>query len=261
MSYEDRKEKIIEYLKNNRFVTFKDLSNMLNVSEMTIRRDILKLEKERLINRKYKGIELNREYNSTITSTLDYSVNNKHYNDVGNNSDIIINEVAKKLMLYKNIFIDSGDLNLELSKHIALNWNNYRSLDFITSNIEIARILGNTSLNVYMICGKVIKNNISIADSLCNQLSNNIIIDLLILEPIAVDIEFGLSEYNICDATNKKLLINRSNNILLLFKPNNFDKKALYKITNIDNRFFCIVLREEIKILSKYEKTMNIEYI
>ena len=78
MSYEDRKRKAIRYLEEAGFVTFKDLSNMLNVSEMTVRRDVRKLENERIINRKYKGIELIKGYNSIITSTLDTNVSIHH---------------------------------------------------------------------------------------------------------------------------------------------------------------------------------------
>jgi len=55
--------------------TFKELSNILNVSEMTVRRDVKNLENEHLVNRKYKGIELNKDNNSISTSILNTDVN------------------------------------------------------------------------------------------------------------------------------------------------------------------------------------------
>jgi DeoR/GlpR family transcriptional regulator of sugar metabolism len=260
MSYEDRKRKAIRYLEEAGFVTFKDLSNMLNVSEMTVRRDVRKLENERIINRKYKGIELIKGYNSIITSTLDTNVSIHHNYDNDDNYKIV-QEIAKKMISYKNIFLDTGKLNIELAKYVAANEKDFNSKDFITSDIEITSILGDVNLNVYIVSGKVMKNYVNIVDSISSQFLNNIIFDLLILSPAAIDIDFGLSEYNIYDASTKKLLINRSNNILLLVKPNAFDKKALYKIANLDDKFSCIAMREEEKTFSKYEGIINIVYI
>ena len=99
MSYESRKLKIIEYLKKAGFVTFKDLSNILNVSEMTVRRDVKNLENEHIVNRKYKGIELNKEYNSTVTPTLNTNVT--VYRNYDNDVNYKIVEETARSDIYK----------------------------------------------------------------------------------------------------------------------------------------------------------------
>jgi len=103
--------------------------------------------------------------------------------------------------------------------------------------------------------------NINIIESISRYFLDNIIIDLLILEPEAIDENFGISDNNIFNANNIKLLIDRSKNILLLTQPNNFDKKALYKIVDLDNRFSCITAYDSTKTLSKYEDIISIEFV
>ncbi len=54
----DRKKKILEILEEKGEVTVKELSNVFNVSEMTIYRDIKQLEKQGLIKRKHGSVLL-----------------------------------------------------------------------------------------------------------------------------------------------------------------------------------------------------------
>ena len=59
----NRKKKIIEILEKKGEVTVKELSNIFNVSEMTIYRDVKALEKEGFIKRKHGSILLNTSDN------------------------------------------------------------------------------------------------------------------------------------------------------------------------------------------------------
>ncbi|WP_457621386.1 DeoR family transcriptional regulator [Persephonella sp.] len=64
----NRKEKILEILKEKKEVTVKELSNIFKVSEMTIYRDIKELEKEGEIKRKHGSVLLNtKENRETLT--------------------------------------------------------------------------------------------------------------------------------------------------------------------------------------------------
>ncbi len=63
-----RREKILEILKEKQEITVKELSNIFNVSEMTIYREIKELEKEGHIKRKHGSILLNTEKNKETIS-------------------------------------------------------------------------------------------------------------------------------------------------------------------------------------------------
>ncbi|WP_456384218.1 DeoR family transcriptional regulator [Persephonella sp.] len=60
----DRKEKILDILKERKEISVKELSRIFNVSEMTIYRDIRELEKEGEIKRKHGAVLLNEKENT-----------------------------------------------------------------------------------------------------------------------------------------------------------------------------------------------------
>ncbi|NPA57864.1 MAG: DeoR/GlpR transcriptional regulator [Aquificae bacterium] len=60
----NRKEKILEILKEKKEISVKELSRIFNVSEMTIYRDIRELEKEGEIKRKHGAVLLNEKENT-----------------------------------------------------------------------------------------------------------------------------------------------------------------------------------------------------
>ncbi len=60
----DRRKKILEILEEKGEATVKELSNIFNVSEMTIYRDVKLLEKEGLIKRKHGSVLLNSTENT-----------------------------------------------------------------------------------------------------------------------------------------------------------------------------------------------------
>jgi len=74
------------------------------------------------------------------------------------------------------------------------------------------------------------KNNINIIESISRYFLDNIIIDLLILEPEAIDENFGISDNNIFNA----------NNISGIFYYNKIDATMQFLcfcLNRFDNRF------------------------
>ncbi len=62
-----RKERILDILREKKEITVKELSNIFNVSEMTIYREIKELEKEGVIKRKHGSILINpQDKNPTV---------------------------------------------------------------------------------------------------------------------------------------------------------------------------------------------------
>ena len=72
-----RKEKILEILREKKEITVKELSNIFNVSEMTIYREIKELEKEGEIKRKHGSILLNTEKEKEKISVLNCPICSK----------------------------------------------------------------------------------------------------------------------------------------------------------------------------------------
>lgn len=82
-----RQEKIINLIENFGYMTVSDLAKMLNVSEMTIRRDIIELDKEGKIDKKHGGAKKNSKVLSTNEKMLK-NVSEKTY--IGKLIDLLI---------------------------------------------------------------------------------------------------------------------------------------------------------------------------
>lgn len=65
---ESRKEKILEILQEKKTISVKELSSILNVSEMTIYRNVRELEKEGLIQKNHGSIKIPTESKKELNS-------------------------------------------------------------------------------------------------------------------------------------------------------------------------------------------------
>ena len=69
-----RKQQIIEMLKTNDFVDADELSKQLNVSYMTINRDLNELQKQGIAKRVHGGAQsIENHQKSLVTGTIKYS--------------------------------------------------------------------------------------------------------------------------------------------------------------------------------------------
>ena len=66
----NKEKDIIELLKHKKYMTVLDLSETLNISASTIRRELSQLEKKGLVTRSHGGVKLSENNNSTPNFAL-----------------------------------------------------------------------------------------------------------------------------------------------------------------------------------------------
>ena len=116
MLKEERIDFILTRLKNNDFIKIKDIANQLDVSTMTIRRDLDELEKDNLILKVHGGARLVSTVNSVKTTTekIQLEILKKEYIGKVLNSYITENSIiflpAGTTIYYSLPFIDKHEL-------------------------------------------------------------------------------------------------------------------------------------------------------
>ena len=90
---QERQKRLFDYITKHNSIKVSDASRMLQVSELTVRRDLAELEKKNLVQRFHGGAALN-------TSTADY--------DVVVEEKKILNEHIKNCIGKKGCFTCSG---------------------------------------------------------------------------------------------------------------------------------------------------------
>lgn len=130
----ERTRFILKYLKEQQQVEVHALSELLNVSEVTIRRDLEKMERNGLLVRTHGGAVLS-ESDRTNPSTSDKDPNGE---DGSTEQLELIQEIAttaaRLILDGDTIMLFSGPLCRELARHLT----GKQSLTILTNDVEIA---------------------------------------------------------------------------------------------------------------------------
>ena len=137
----ERQAMIVELIKENRSVQVDELAKELNVSSMTIRRDLMKLESGNMIERCHGGAVAKQEvaYETKQTS-------NK------NSKEAIARKCVEFVHPQDSVFLDAGTTTCEIAKLIR----DIPDIIIVTNDLEIAQVLKNSDAKVY-ICGGMVQ--------------------------------------------------------------------------------------------------------
>lgn len=145
MFQEERLRFILEVLDENDRVSVGSLSEKLNVSEVTIRKDLKELEEKKVIKRTHGGaIRIKKNVEELTTDSK------KHLNT--QKKDRIANLAGSLIEDSTTIFLDAGTTTSRLIKYLK----NYKDITVITYDLEIAFTLTKyPNIKVYILGGYV----------------------------------------------------------------------------------------------------------
>ncbi|XKM14407.1 DeoR/GlpR family DNA-binding transcription regulator [Orbaceae bacterium ac157xtp] len=140
----NRLDQIIDYLKYHNLVTVDELVIATEASAATIRRDLIKLDKQGVINRTHGGVTLNRFIPNQPTT---HEKLHRNYNEKQRIADFAMQMIKPG----NSIALDAGTTTLEIAKRIT-----QIPLRIITSDLRIALFLSEfKQIEVTIIGGKV----------------------------------------------------------------------------------------------------------
>lgn len=148
MYQNEREREIINILKNETYVTVKQLSQLLYTSESSIRRDLASLEKQNKVKRSYGGVELN----PNLSSIIPFSVR-VHQNIAA--KKMIAKKAAQFIHEGAIIFLDQSSSAYFLAQEILKMTN----LTVVTNNIEILSLLTQSNIEVISSGGRLSNSN------------------------------------------------------------------------------------------------------
>jgi DeoR family transcriptional regulator, fructose operon transcriptional repressor len=167
MFSEERREKILEVLKNEGRVLAKELSDALQVSIDSIRRDLSTLEDKGLVKRTHGGAIPVTEVKKGPTAPA------KRYTEGSDHENAIAKEAAKWIQAGDTLFIGGASIHYVLLKYLP-----DVSLTVVTNSLKIADALREReNIDLYVIGGKV-KNSGNMTDALATQLVSQYSFDL-----------------------------------------------------------------------------------
>ncbi len=242
-----RREKILELVREDGHAKVVDLSKIFKVTEVTIRHDLEFLEKKGFVNREHGGAYL---------KNMDLSVRNfKLLNQENLNEKIAIAQKALEYIHDGNtIILDSGSTTTEIAKVIT----GFSNLTVITNALNIALILGaQPGINVNVTGGEFKAPTLSLTGQKAADYFRDIHVDKLFLATAGIALKSGLTYPGISDIVVKRAMIESSNEVYLVADSSKLGKSSFASLGPLSLIDFLItdskIKQRDIEWLKTYD--------
>jgi len=201
-----RREKILELIREDGHAKVLDLSRIFKVTEVTIRQDLERLEKEGLIRREHGG---------AILMDIDMGVKNITLQNQKNMPEKMA--IAQKAVSFiengDTIILDSGSTTTEIAKLIV----DFQNITVITNALNIAFILGaHPHINLVVTGGEFKAPTLSLTGQKAADFFYNLNVDKLFLATAGITLKSGLTYPSISDICVKRAMIESANEVFLV---------------------------------------------
>lgn len=212
----ERRNLILEKLQTEKKVVVSELSQLYEVSEETIRRDLDKLEKEGLAIKSYGGAVINED----VSIDLPFNIR-KNQNVSGKQK---MAEIAASLVQEgDHIFLDASTTAVFVAKALKEK----ERLTVITNSMEILLELSDVSgWNIISTGGVMKEGYLAFLGSRTEESIRSYYVDKVIISCKALDHEWGIMESKESFGTTKKAMIASGREKILVVDSTKFDQTA-----------------------------------
>ncbi len=211
-----RRDKIIELLKEDGSAKVIDLAKLFRVTEVTIRQDLEKLEKEGLVLREHGGAFLK----NVEAQVRAFSLANQDNMD---KKERIANKCMEFIESGDSIILDSGSTTTEIAKKLR----GIKSLTVITNALNIALMLGaEPGIEVIMTGGEFKPPTLSLTGQKAADFFKGLNVQKLFLATAGLSLKSGLTYPSISDIVVKKAMIEAAETTYLVADSTKMGKTA-----------------------------------
>lgn len=220
----ERRDQIFQLLNETGSVKVNELSELFDVSTVTIRNDLEFFEKKGIAHRTYGGALLrNNVYNdSSIEEKQKLHATEKQ--KIGQYAAHTINDGD-------SIILDSGTTTRE----IAIRIKEKKNLTVMTNAINIAlELAGLDNISLMMTGGVLREKSYSLVGPEAESVLSNFYFDKLFLGVDGLDINYGLTTSNNLEAQLNRLMVKRSNQVIAVTDSSKFGRHSFSFICDLD---------------------------
>ncbi len=211
-----RREKILELLREDGAAKVIDLAQIFKVTEVTIRQDLEKLEKEDQLVREHGGAFLKNIEDQVRGVALAHQ-------DNMDKKEIIAVKCLEYIESGDTIILDSGSTTTEIAKKLK----GFRNLTVITNALNIALLLGaEPGIEVVMTGGEFKPPTLSLTGQKAADFFKGINVQKLFLATAGISLKSGLTYPSISDIVVKKAMIDAAETTYLVADSTKIGKSA-----------------------------------
>lgn len=220
-----RQAQIMEVLLKEESIAVTDLAELLDVSQVTIRKDLTELEQANKLYRSHgKAIIIN-------PFTFNRSVNEKEKIAV-EQKEAIGREAAKLIDKDDSIIIASGTTIHALARNIKPK----HRLTVVSASLPASDILSQDENNdIIQLGGMVRHSSLSVVGQYSKQILENCSFSKLFIGVDGIDFDFGFTTTDMREAELNQQMMRAAQKVIVLADSTKFGRRGFAKIGNIDD--------------------------
>lgn len=214
----ERIVKIFELINEKKYLTVAELAEQFEVSAMTIRRDLAKLESQGVITTNYGGATLNEGVSAEPSFGIKSGQSQEYKDQIAYEASFLVNDGD-------SIYIDCGTTALELVKYIV-----GKRITIITNSWRVvSEIQDFSKVKILLAPGEYDPISEGALSSATISFMQNYVIDKAFISTQGADLEGGVTVPTDNDAQVKKAVMKASKQKILLADHTKFGQTFLAK--------------------------------
>ena len=223
--YEDRLKTIQHYLYAHGTSSIETLVEHLGASPATVRRDLVRLEAEGVIERTHGGARLAESSGLEVAFNVRERENWEVKRAIGRAAYQLLRPDSTVLM-------DAGTTVLQLARAIRLN---PMPLTVITNGLALAQeLVGLEGVKVILLGGQLRADNLSSVGPYAEKLLEEFWCDQLFLGTTAINGEHNLMTLDADEASINRKMLERASESVLLADSSKFGHRGPYRVANLE---------------------------
>jgi DeoR family glycerol-3-phosphate regulon repressor len=220
-SLSKRQREIFEIVSDRGFASIDSLTQQFEVTPQTIRRDINKLCRLKLLQRFHGGAG-----RSSSAENVDY---NDRRRILYQEKRLIGEMTARHIPDRASLFINIGTTTEEVAKALA----GHKALRVITNNLNVAMIMSNNDCEVIVAGGQVRQRDKGITGEATVEFIRQFKVDFGIIGVSGIDEDGTLLDYDYHEVRVAREIINNSRNTFLVTDHTKFNRNAMVRIADL----------------------------
>ncbi|EIU7556634.1 DeoR/GlpR family DNA-binding transcription regulator [Providencia rettgeri] len=216
----ERRDFIYRYVHEHQTVSISDLVELMNVSHMTVRRDIRMLEEKGKVTSVSGGVKLNDALRQELPWSEKARLHHRHKREIGQFASSLVEDGQV-------VYLDAGTTTFEIARVLGERFN----LTIVTNDFSIMQYLMNKSqLNLYHTGGQVDKRNHSCVGNTAAMMLQTLNVDIAFISTSSWDIQHGVSTPHEEKVQIKQTILDVARRCVLVSDSSKFGKYGMFRV-------------------------------
>lgn len=221
----ERHKKIVDYINERGAATVEELSEVLQVSKATIRRDLVTLEEEAALLRTHGGAVIDQGASKEeIPIDVRRELNRRE-------KELVAAAAVELIQEGSTIYVGAGTTG----RALAALLDRFHHLVVLTNDIDVAQEVALTDNNLIVAGGQLKKGSRTLYGFFTEQMLRELQVDIAFMIVDAVDVESGFMDYGMDEVRIKRQVIHNSKQCIMLCDASKFSRSTLVNVCPLNS--------------------------